>query len=323
MSVLQPETPQTSKRSHSPLSDVEILVETPVLSKPFSYGPRKVLSRDENAVDEISSKPRRKLVKKADIKGLTNGKLFEKTYQETFLNDLDHVQVKSHISEDYDAHDEEFKPKRSKFVKKSEIQEIPDSNIDLRSTEVSLFDISSEETVKPARRKLIKKSLIGDDSAKNAQTSSISAVIVIESEAESELEEIETDAQTVSFFNSCTLEQLKDVGAKKDVANAILFHRPFENRQDLLEKVKKVSPLVTLLDSYRDIDRVIARCEAKGTELVKALEGIEGFPQPKCMNESIKLKKYQLTGVAWLSCLFQKRLGAILGDEMGTPIPQL
>lgn len=144
-----------------------------------------------------------------------------------------------------------------------------------------------------------------------------------------------------SFFSTDKSQIISATGCKPLLADLILNLGPFTSNKHLISifnKEKKSKTLFSILDKYLDtmvsfktVDKVISRCENHGAELVKILTemGIskseldiskQKFTQPTTFSKEFPLKDYQLVGVAWLSCLYKKKLGCILADEMYFPL---
>lgn len=161
----------------------------------------------------------------------------------------------------------------------------------------------------------------------------------------------------LGWFNKCDANSMVDsISCTPEQANTIIGLRPFASVDDVYERLgdksaKGVSPrlftnCVELMAGYMEVDDVLAKCEAVGAELDKAMsswqtstdngvddafgavnlsevkrEGVndENYlqEQPSNLAESIRLKDYQVLGVSWLNLLYRKQISCILADEMG------
>lgn len=155
----------------------------------------------------------------------------------------------------------------------------------------------------------------------------------------------------IEWFNNASESALcETIGCSAAQASKIVSLRPFEDEDDVDNKLgdranKGVTPrlfhaCVEVMAGYQQVDKILHRVEGVGRRLLRDIQRWaldtphnegggkrvapsqarkEGYiaEQPEGLSEQFKLKPYQLTGVNWLSLLYNHQLSAILADEMG------
>lgn len=139
------------------------------------------------------------------------------------------------------------------------------------------------------------------------------------------------ELSALQWFNQCDENALlESINCTPEQATRIISLRPFNSVDDVYERLgdkanKGVTPrlftsCVELMAGYMEVDAVLARCEAIGAQLDKAMAGwgeSSGTEQPNNLAEGVVLKDYQLHGVSWLDLLYRNKTSCILADEMG------
>lgn len=168
---------------------------------------------------------------------------------------------------------------------------------------------------------------------------------------------LQQQQQALAWFNQCDVSHLIDtINCSQEQADKIVSLRPFDTVDDVYEKlgdkaVKGVSPrlftnCVELMAGYMEVDEVLAKCEAIGTQLREAMSSWRSNEesaadesmgsvsisevkrdgakresyldkQPSNLADGVVLKDYQLIGISWLNLLYHKKTSCILADEMG------
>ncbi|WFD44803.1 DNA helicase [Malassezia psittaci] len=210
----------------------------------------------------------------------------------------------------------------------------------------------------PPKRAPKRKSRAMDDSDSDAS-------IEFEGDSSEEEDAYDVDARqkyeqdlALGWFNKCdSISMVDSINCTPEQANTIIQLRPFTSVDDVYERLgdksaKGVSPrlftnCVELMAGYMEVDDVLAKCEAIGSELDQAMQawqtatdrGVDESSsavdlaevkrdgavndeyylqeQPTNLAENIVLKEYQLLGVSWLNLLYHKKISCILADEMG------
>jgi SWI/SNF-related matrix-associated actin-dependent regulator of chromatin subfamily A containing DEAD/H box 1 len=161
------------------------------------------------------------------------------------------------------------------------------------------------------------------------------------SDSDSDAEMPETHKNAIlALFNKATVDEIQsmiNISAKR--LETVLTLRPFAGFADLRARLAQKS-LLSVIESAKDIiyarqvvTELLTKCEHISQCLdvqVQALNKLneqEGDDlsgaqvqlkrQPKCLNEKLELKKYQLIGLNWLCLMYKENLNAILADEMG------
>lgn len=136
------------------------------------------------------------------------------------------------------------------------------------------------------------------------------------------------EVSALQWFNKCDETGLiESINCTPEQAAKVISLRPFHTVDDVYERLgdkanKGISPrlftsCVELMAGYMEVDAVLARCEAVGAELDKAMGGLGEGMQPKNLAAGVVLKDYQLLGVGWLDLLYRHKTSCILADEMG------
>ncbi|WFD36415.1 DNA helicase [Malassezia cuniculi] len=138
------------------------------------------------------------------------------------------------------------------------------------------------------------------------------------------------ELSALQWFNQCDETRLIDsINCTPEQAAKVVSLQPFASVSDVYERLgdkanKGVTPrlftsCVELMAGYMEVDAVLARCEAVGAQLDKAMAGWgDGAgKQPGNLADGVVLKDYQVLGVSWLDLLYSNDTSCILADEMG------
>ena len=157
-------------------------------------------------------------------------------------------------------------------------------------------------------------------------------ITVISDSSEDEEEMTSSEMTCLLFVNTATdaewKEQLElDQSQRRTLRSRLPFSSYINMEQDCPTKIfKLIAKYESTLESYELVDSIINDCEALGVEMntiTKAwdtqtpIDYLLLKEQPRYVNQTLRLKGYQLRGVSWLNVLYQKSLGGILADEMG------
>ncbi|XP_076140327.1 SWI/SNF-related matrix-associated actin-dependent regulator of chromatin subfamily A containing DEAD/H box 1b isoform X2 [Alosa pseudoharengus] len=137
--------------------------------------------------------------------------------------------------------------------------------------------------------------------------------------------------QILDFFQEASMEELSLIeGCSAKKAQKIVELRPFKNWRDLDKALSGGNGLsMELLAGCREVlrerdvvQRLMGHCEEiaqkMSRDVTQVLEsGTGSMEQPRVLNDTFKLKPYQLVGLRWLTLLHQHNLSGILADEMG------
>ncbi|XP_062410702.1 SWI/SNF-related matrix-associated actin-dependent regulator of chromatin subfamily A containing DEAD/H box 1b isoform X2 [Sardina pilchardus] len=137
--------------------------------------------------------------------------------------------------------------------------------------------------------------------------------------------------QLLDFFQEASLEELSLIeGCSAKKAQKIVELRPFKKWRDLDKALSGGHGLsMELLAGCREVLRerevvqgLMGHCEEiaqkMSRDVTQVLEsGTGSMEQPLVLNQTFKLKPYQLVGLRWLTLLHQNNLSGILADEMG------
>ncbi|OZJ02655.1 hypothetical protein BZG36_04412 [Bifiguratus adelaidae] len=145
----------------------------------------------------------------------------------------------------------------------------------------------------------------------------------------------EQDQEMLRYFNE---RSDKDIARMLDCtpkqAAKIVKMRPFLDLADFQSKVEAEGRMMQKLlqnylvrqEAFQVVDQVISDIELLGEELIDNVTswrqsteiGSERIlKQPTYLAEGMRLKDYQINGVAWLRTLYQRQVSGILADEMG------
>ncbi|KAJ3091441.1 ATP-dependent helicase smarcad1, partial [Quaeritorhiza haematococci] len=308
-------------------------LNTKLLRRSHSVGP----GEDESSSSSSSQPKRRRLIKKKDTRKPVETPPSPPKKAEVLIVDSDEddllpadvllnepVPTNERTTHETDKRNPQFQDapetKRRRFIKKAEkLERVWETGSDQQS----VIDLSSDVHIAGKNAEAEVQIL---DSREQSNACDVEADVETDADVEDDKSPHWTET-ALSFFNDASVE---DIMARTDCtagqARLAVSLRPFESLthlEDTLASHKKLSSLISryidAMEQFAAVDEIIAECKTLSERFSQANQDDSPslLKQPKSIHPKFQLKGYQLHGVAWLRCLFERRVGGILADEMG------
>ena len=131
--------------------------------------------------------------------------------------------------------------------------------------------------------------------------------------------------RVVKFMSEGTTFGLQTIsGVSKTKAEKSILLRPFYDYADVRLKLESAKGLNTdiindSLEAIRSrdvIQKLMTECEGLSSGITEKVQNLKEAMQPLILNKDCVLKEYQLIGLNWLVLMHEKKINAILADEM-------
>lgn len=192
-------------------------------------------------------------------------------------------------------------------------------------------------TSKPKRNKASPQQKNSNDKLSGIESDGLSDVEVASDSEEKEQPLEIVEEEILEMYNNATHTEFINLSnVSKSKWETLIAQRPYENYDDLNEKLRKtrllylLDQVIQMLNARKIVNNLMVKCKQISKEVKRKIEKVVDtdadtvsednhklLPQPKVLSKKLQLKPYQIIGINWLILMHEQKLNSILADEMG------